>query len=71
MVIVSAGSVSVPPTTIDTAVPLLPAVGAVAVNAAVLLLPPEVAPMLATSPFVLSALQALRSCTVTVLGVLV
>ncbi|MCY1229887.1 hypothetical protein D3C85_1696330 [compost metagenome] len=71
MVIVSAGSVSVPPTTIDTAAPLLPAVGAVAVNAAVLLLPPEVAPMLATSPFVLSALQALRSCTVTVLGVLV
>ncbi|MNW01263.1 hypothetical protein D3C71_1968770 [compost metagenome] len=59
------------PTAATTAVPLLPAVGAVAVNRVVLLLPPEVAPMLATSPLVLSALQALRSCTVTVFGVLV
>ncbi|MCY1224006.1 hypothetical protein D9M72_361460 [compost metagenome] len=71
MVIVSAGKVSVSPAATDTAVPLVPAVGAVAVNAAVLFAPPVVAPMLATLPVVLPALQALASCSVAVLRVLV
>ncbi|MDT4883670.1 hypothetical protein FQZ97_1197320 [compost metagenome] len=71
VVIVSAGNVSVSPAPTDTAVPLLPAVGAVAVNAVVLLAPPVVAPMLATLPVVLPAVQALASCNVAALRVLV
>ncbi|MCY1229888.1 hypothetical protein D3C86_1643490 [compost metagenome] len=59
------------PTAATTAAPLLPAVGAVAVNAAVLLVAPVVAPMLATLPVSLFAPQALRTCRVTVFFALV
>ncbi|MCY1246777.1 hypothetical protein D9M72_600450 [compost metagenome] len=56
-----------------TAVPLLPAAGAVAVKVAVLLapkklVPPVVATMRATSPVLLPVDQALASCSVTTLN---
>ena len=68
---VSAGKVMRLPAATLTAAPLVLAVGAVAVNNAVLLAPPVVAPMLATLPATLLAPQALASCTLAVLRVLV
>ncbi|MCY1224011.1 hypothetical protein D9M72_361510 [compost metagenome] len=70
MGIVSAGSVMVLPATTFTVL-LLPAVGAVAVNAVVLLAPPVLAPMLATLPLMAPAPQDFVSCSVAVFGVLV
>ncbi|MCY1237866.1 hypothetical protein D9M72_505780 [compost metagenome] len=66
---VSAGSVIVLPVATVTAVPLVAAEGAVAVNAAVLFVPPDDTPMLATLPVRLFAPHALASCSVEVFGV--
>ncbi|MCY1560789.1 hypothetical protein D9M68_979660 [compost metagenome] len=59
------------PATTVTAVPLLPAVGAVAVKAAVLFAPPDDTPRLATLPVMLFAPHALAICKVAGFGVLV
>ncbi|MCY1237847.1 hypothetical protein D3C85_1821790 [compost metagenome] len=69
--IVSAGSVIVLPVATVTAVPLFAPVGAVAVKAVVLLVPPVEAGMLATLPVRLLAPHDLTSCSVEVFGVLV